>query len=111
MPLGGRACGRIRARPRRGRREGVCDLGLVVRVDEHSGLGCDELRRPAHARGDDRTAAGHRLEQRLPEGLDEARLADDMALGDQRRDAVVRHRSQQADTVTAFELATERPVS
>ena len=69
---------RVRAGHRGRRTQGVGHPLYVERVDEHAGLGRHELRRAAGAGGDHRAAAGHRLEHRLAERLDQARLADHM---------------------------------
>ncbi len=84
-PAGSR---RARPRPPARRRSGsgsaaaariaVGDRLLVERVDQDTGLGRHELRRAADPRRDHGPAAGHRLEERLAERLDEARLADDV---------------------------------
>ena len=71
----------------------------------------DELRRTADARGDDRPSARHRLEQRLAERFDEARLADNVALGDQIRDPIVVDAAEQSHPCPALEPAAERPVA
>ena len=79
--LGGRlARGDVRARQRRGLLERAREGVDVERVDEHAGLGRDELGRASDPGRDDRAPAGHRLEQRLAERLHEARLREHAAL-------------------------------
>ncbi len=93
---GGRLARRVvRAREGGRGRERACESVDVERVDEDAGLGRHELRRPADPRGDDGAAARHRLEQRLTERLDEARLREDVARSEQARDLVVRDPTEQ----------------
>ncbi len=82
--------GRAAASPER-----AGELVHVERVDEDARLRRDELGRPADAGGDDRAAAGHRLEQRLSERLEQARLREDVALGQEARHLVVRDAAEQ----------------
>jgi hypothetical protein len=84
---------------------------FVNRIDQHAGLRRDEFRRPADPRRDDRSPAGHRLEHGLSEGLDQARLADDVCCRDLRRDAVVWKRTREFDPRPALELSAQRPVA
>ena len=111
MRLGGGARRTVRPRQRRGRRERRGDRGLVVRLDEHARLGCDELGRAADPGGDDGAAARHRLERREPERLDEARLADDVGGRQPARDERVRNGSREHDIRPTLERRSERPVT
>jgi hypothetical protein len=47
----------------------------------------------------------------LAEGLDQARLADDVCCRDLRRDPVVWKRTRELDPRPAFELLAQRPVA
>src|SRR5207253_9184706 len=58
-----------------------------------------------------RAAAGHRLQHRLAERLDEARLRDDPRGRDQPGDLVVPDPAEQPDSGAAFELGTKRAVA
>src|SRR5205085_5466609 len=104
VPLGGGARLGVGARQLCGLAEGLGDRLLVERVDEDSGLRRYELGWTADLRPDDRAAAGHPLEQRLAEGLDEAWLADDVGLGDQPGNTVVGDGPEQAHFVAPLEL-------
>src|SRR5205823_5604978 len=87
------------------------DSVYVERVDEDARVGRHELRRAADARGDDGAPAGHRLEQRLAEGFQKARLTDDMSARDESRDELVRHPTQEVDPGAALERAALRSVA
>jgi len=109
--FGRRSCGRIRT-GQRGRSSQRLDQSVVVdRIDEHAGFRRDELGRPADPRCDDRSPARHRFEHGLPEGLDQAGLADDVRGGDLLRDEVVRKGARELDPRSPFELFAERPVA
>ena len=108
---GGGARRRVRPREARGRAKRFDDPLLVGRVDEDSGLGRDELGRAADGRRDDAAAGRHRLEEGLPERLDQRRLAHDVRLGKELRDLVVADRSREDDAGAAFELRAERAVA
>jgi len=96
----------------RGRRAQRLDQRILVdRIDEHAGLGSDELRRSADSRCDHRAPAGHRLERGLAEGLDQAGLADDVRRGDLRGNAVVRKATSEHDARPALELCAKRTVA
>ena len=69
--LGRGARGRVRAREGGGRLERAGELGHVERVDEDARLRGDELGRAADPRRDDGAPAGHRLEDRLAERLEQ----------------------------------------
>ena len=56
-------------------------------------------------------AARHRLEQRLAERLEQARLADDVGRGDPARDLVVRDAADDADAFASLEARAQRPVA
>jgi hypothetical protein len=109
--FGRRSCGGVRAgqggRASQRLHEGV----FVDRIDEHAGLRRDELGWPTDSRCDDRSPARHRFEHGLPEGLDQAGLADDVRCGDLRRDPVVGKRTRELDPRPALELSAERPVT
>ena len=77
------------------------DRVAVERVDEEARLRRHELGRAADARRHDRAAAGHSLEQRLAERLEQARLADDVAAGEVARDLVVAHGTGDRDPARA----------
>ena len=83
----------------------------IERVDEHSGRGRHELRRAADARRHDGAAAGHRLEQRLAERLDEARLREHATLREETRNLVVRDAPEQTDPIASLEPGAKRPVA
>ena len=83
----------------------------MPRVDEHAGRRRDELRRPADLRRDDRAAGGKALEDRLAEGLDEARRAEHACSRDPGRDLVVRDGARDRDPLPALELRAERAVA
>ena len=88
----------------------LCIASLIQRknvlrlADAFARVGRHELRRPADARRDHGASAGHRLEQRLAERLDEARLADDVRRGDQLRNSVVRDAAGKLDALAPLEL-------
>src|SRR5229473_1670946 len=107
---GGAGCV-VRARQRGGLAECRSETLDVEWVGEDPGAGWNELGRPADPRRDDRAPARHPLEQRLAERLDQARLAEDVALGEQARDLVVRHAAEEADVCAAFEARAQRPVA
>ena len=109
--FGRRSCGGIRAGQRGCSSQRLDQRVLVDRIDEHAGLGRDELGRPADPRCDDRSPTRHRFEHGLPEGLDQAGLADDVRGRDLRRDTVVGKRARELDPRPPFELFTERPVA
>ena len=94
MQLGCRAGGRVRNGKRRCLAQRLDERVLVRGIDEHAGSRRDELRRPADAGRDDGPSRGERLERRLAEGLDEARLAEDVRRGEVAGDGVVRRRSR-----------------
>jgi hypothetical protein len=104
MPLGRGAGGRVRAGKLRSLAQRRRDRLLVEWVDEDSRPSGHEFRRASDLRGDDRPAAGHPFEHRLAERLDQARLADDIRVGDQRRYPVIRDGSQHVNVLPAFEL-------
>ena len=84
----------------------------VERIDEHAGLRRDELRRAADPRRDDRAPAGHRLEQRLAERLDEARLREDVGSRRAARDLVVRDAPEErARPARPSSCGAQRPVA
>src|SRR3954447_10201860 len=97
MLLGGGARCQVRARQLSGLVQGRRNRLLVEGIDEDSALRRYELRRAADLRPDDRAAAGHPFEQRLAERLDQARLTDDMGLGDQTGDSLVGDGTEQAN--------------
>src|ERR1043166_2950530 len=68
-------------------------------------------RSAAALRRDDRAAAGERLENRLAERLDEARLADDPRAGDPVGDLVVRRAGDDVDALASLELRPQRAVT
>ncbi len=106
---GGRSsCGLVRARQRSRLPERTLERVDVERVDEHSSLRRDELGRSAEARRDDGAPARHALEERLSERLEQARLADDVARGDELRHVGVRHAAEQAHSLASGERAAER---
>ena len=111
MLRGRLACRLVGARQRGGLLEPARQGIDVERVDEDSRLGRHELRRAADPRGDDGAPARHRLQQRLAERLDEARLREHVTLGEQARDLVVRDASEQADPLPSLEPGPERPVA
>ena len=111
MFLGRLASREVGARQRRGLLEPAREVVDVERVDEHSGLGRDELGRSSDPRCDHRAAARHRLEQRLAERLDQARLREHPALGEQARHLVVRDATEQTNTLPSLEPGAERPVA
>src|SRR5262245_62969708 len=80
-------------------------------VDEDAGAWRHELGRAADPRCDDRTGARHRLEHRLPEGFDEARLADDVRARQPARNLVVRDAPHDADAVAPLELRAQGTVA
>jgi len=84
---------------------------LVYRVDEHAGSGWDELGRAADARRHHTAPAGHRLEQRLPKGLDQTGLAEDVAGGEPGRYELMRNATEHAHARDVFQLAAQRPVA
>jgi ABC-2 type transport system ATP-binding protein len=105
------ARGRVRAGQARGLAKRRGERVDIERIDEHTGRGRDELGRPADARRDDGAARGHALEQRLPERLDEARLAEHVALGEEAGNLVVRHAAGERHPVTSGELRAQRTVA
>ena len=111
MRLGRRAGRRVGTRKRSGGVERADERVLVSRVDEHACVGRDEFRRPADARRDDAAPARHRFEQRLAEGLDEARLADHVCRSDLLRNAVVGHAADELHAFAPPELRTQRAVA
>ena len=111
MRLGRRAGCRAGVGQRGGGAQGGDEPVLVERVDEHARLRRHELGRAADPRRDDRPPAGQRLEHRLAERLDEARLADDVAGGEQPGDLAVRDGAEQADARPALERAPQRAVA
>jgi hypothetical protein len=94
-----RSGGGVRARERGGPAQRLDELVLVERVDEHACVRWDELGGAADARGDDRPAAGHALEERLAQRLEQARLAEHARARDVLRHLVVRNRSDHDDVV------------
>src|SRR5437763_8299730 len=111
LRLGGLSGREVRVRDLGSRSERARQLGRVGRVDEDAGFRRHELGRAADAGADDRAAAGHGLEQRLAERLDQARLADDGGLRDARRDLVVPDAAGDGDAVAMLELVAERAVA
>jgi hypothetical protein len=109
--FGRRSCGEVRARQRGCGTQRLDQIVFVDRIDEHAGLRRDELGRPTDPRCDDRSPTRHRFEHSLPEGLDQAGLADDVRVGDLRRDTVIGKRTCELDPRPPFELLTERSVA
>jgi hypothetical protein len=109
--FGRRSCGRIRAGQRGRASQRLHECVLIDWIDEDPGLWRDELGRPADPRCDDGSPTRHRFEHGLPEGLDQAGLADDMRCGDLRGDPVVGKRTREVDPRPPFELSAERPVA
>ena len=105
--LAGRVVG---ARQRRCLFEPARESLDVERVDEHAGFGRDELGRPADPRRHDRAAAGHRLEQRLAERLDQRRLADDVRTSEPVWDLAVGDAPRDAHSGAPFEARAKGPV-
>jgi hypothetical protein len=102
--LGGGARCRVRTRKLSGLPQGRRDRVLVEGVDEDSSLRRHELRRAADPRPDDGATAGHPFEQGLAEGLDQARLTDDVGLGDQPGDSLVPDGTEHANFLASLEL-------
>src|SRR5215207_9647311 len=109
--LGGRSRRRIGRWELRRRSQARLDRALVLRIDEDAGAVRDELGRAADVRRENRPLARERLEQCLAEGLDEARLADDVARRDPARDLLVWDAPYHADAVAALERVAQRPVA
>jgi Bacterial capsule synthesis protein PGA_cap len=108
---GSLARGVVRTGERSGGCEGAGEIVDIERVDEDAGVARHELRRAADPRGDDGAATRHRLEQRLAERLDEARLREDMAGGEQARDLIVGDPAEELDVRAPFEGGALRPVA
>ena len=111
VPLGGLACRVVRPGKPGRRLEGVNERVLVLRVDEHAGVGRHELGRPADTGRDDRSAARHRLERGEAERLDEARLTDDIRRAEPVRDRVVGDRADGRHAGSTRERVAERAVA
>jgi hypothetical protein len=111
MALGGAAGGGVRTRERGRSTERIREGVEIERVDEHSRIGWDELRRAAHAGGDNRAAGGHCLEHRLAERLDQARLAYDVGCGEAGGHGVVGDAAGELDAWAAHELRPQRAVA
>ncbi len=109
---GGRRAGRrIRARQGRGATKRVDERLAVGGIDEHARFTRHEFRRAAHRGPDDGALARHRLEQRLTERLDEARLTEHIAGGQPLRHPVVGHPAHDSHPLAPLELWTETPVT
>ena len=109
--IGGRFPGRVvGTRQRHSFLEGTRESLDIKRIDEHTGFGRYELGRPTDARRHDRAAAGHRLEQRLTERLNQARLGEDATLREQARNLVVRHAAEEAHAFASLQLRPQPPV-
>jgi hypothetical protein len=91
--------------------ETIGDRRLVQGIDENAGSRRDEFRRAANPSRHDRACAGHRLEKRLPERLDEAWLAEDASVSEVLGDAVMWDSAQNGDSRSPFELRTEWPLA
>src|SRR5437764_3038355 len=109
VPFGRLPGRRVRAGQLGGGGERRGDRVHVEGVDEHAGLRRDELGRPADAGSDDRAAAGHALQERLAEGLDQARLADDAGGGDPGGHVIVFDAAKDLDLAAPLELQAQRP--
>src|SRR5438105_9340299 len=111
VPFGGGAGGRVGARQRGRTLERLGQRVHVQRVDEKTRVRRDELRRTTDPGCDNRSPAGHRLEDRLAEGLDEARLAQDARARDPRGNLAVRDRRNDLDAGPALEARPQRAFS
>ena len=105
------AGGLVRGRERGCGLERARELGHVERVDEDAGLGRDELGRAADPRRDDGAAAGHRLEDRLAERLDQRRRADDVGGGEPAGHLVVRDAADDAHAAPPSSARAQRAVA